>query len=496
MNAFDSAIGSSEPTEKASLASGVGSREARAAAGGRRPISMPLALGVMACGLICFEAAYYSAGRSATLGCLIAGWPISLAQLARLATARRAFYAGLATGFLAVAPQLECFWRIFGAAAIPLWLVLAFWIATFAGLSQAMLARLGAKWTALLLPFLWTGLEYFRSELYPLRFAWMNAGYALSGPPFSPLFHWLGVYGVGFVAAAIAGLVLARRALPAMAVGACLLGLPPIAGLFAKAPSDGHAIRIAGVQMEFPAEQELRPMLERLVKLHPEAELLVLSEYTLDGPVPESLKQWCKARGRYLIVGGKLPSTNGNYFNTAFVIGPEGKIVFAQGKRVPIQFFKDGLPAREQALWESPWGKIGICICYDLSYTRVTDRLVELGAQLLVVPTMDTEDWGAREHVLHSLVAPVRAAEYGLPIFRVASSGISQAVERDGRVTAEAPYPGEGRALFATMKLPERGSVPPGRALGPVSLLATVLCLGIGVFKKAPRSEAGDSGKP
>ena len=65
---------------------------------------------------------------------------------------------------------------------------------------------------------------------------------------------------------------------------------------------------------------------------------------------------------------------------------------------MPIQFFKDGFPAREQKLWDSPWGKIGICICYDLSYTRVTDELVRLGANALIVPTMDIIDWGRNQH--------------------------------------------------------------------------------------------------
>ena len=88
--------------------------------------------------------------------------------------------------------------------------------------------------------------------------------------------------------------------------------------------------------------------------------------------------------------------------------------------------FKDGLPAPEQKVWDSPWGKIGICICYDLSYTRVTDALVRQGAQMLIVPTMDVETWGQHQHELHARIAPVRAAEYGILIFRVASSGISQ----------------------------------------------------------------------
>ena len=160
----------------------------------------------------------------------------------------------------------------------------------------------------------------------------------------------------------------------------------------------------------------------------------MLSEYTFDGPVPAAVKEWCRKNGRYLVVGGKDPAAGGDFYNTAFVVGPDGDIVFRQVKAVPIQFFKDGLPAPEQKLWDSPWGKIGICVCYDLSYTRVTDRLVKLGAEALIVPTMDVVDWGQAQHELHARIAPVRAAEYGLPIFRLASSGISQLVDRAGRV--------------------------------------------------------------
>ena len=135
---------------------------------------------------------------------------------------------------------------------------------------------------------------------------------------------------------------------------------------------------------------------------------------------------------------------------------------------MPIQFFKDGLPAPKQEVWNSPWGKIGFCICYDLSYTRVTDRFVEQGAQLLIVPTMDVSDWGRHQHELHSRVAPVRASEYGIPIFRLASSGISQAVFGGGNVIAQTSLGAQGEILSAQLRLPSRGLLPLDRFLTPL----------------------------
>jgi apolipoprotein N-acyltransferase len=150
-------------------------------------------------------------------------------------------------------------------------------------------------------------------------------------------------------------------------------------------------------------------------------------------------------------------------------------VVFKQVKSVPIQFFKDGLPAPEQKLWDSPWGKIGICICYDLSYTCVTDELVRQGAQMLIVPTMDVAEWGRHQHELHARVAPVRAAEYGIPIFRVASSGISQGVSGSGHVQSSALFPGEGELLFFGARLSpnHKGSLPLDRWLAPFCVAVT-----------------------
>ena len=121
--------------------------------------------------------------------------------------------------------------------------------------------------------------------------------------------------------------------------------------------------------------------------------------------------------------------------------------------------------------------KIGIGICYDLSYTRITDPLIRLGAQLLVIPTMDVANWGQHQHDLHARVAPVRAAEYGVPIFRVASSGISQGVNRFGMTQASAPFPGEGEMLSFTTRMVKQSSLPPDRLLAPLCLFVTVVFL-------------------
>jgi apolipoprotein N-acyltransferase len=72
-------------------------------------------------------------------------------------------------------------------------------------------------------------------------------------------------------------------------------------------------------------------------------------------------------------------------------------------------------------------------------------------------------------------VAPVRASEYGIPVFRVASSGISQFVDRSGRVIASADFPGSGEEIFGPLSLARAGHLPLDRLLAPLATDATVL---------------------
>jgi apolipoprotein N-acyltransferase len=86
---------------------------------------------------------------------------------------------------------------------------------------------------------------------------------------------------------------------------------------------------------------------------------------------------------------------------------------------------------------------------------------------------MDVTEWGRHQHELHSRVAPVRAAEYGVPIFRLASSGISQAVNGGGGVVAHTSFPGPGAVLTASLYLPTGGALPVDRVLAPLCVAAT-----------------------
>ena len=433
----------------------------------------------------------------AYLGCLFA--------LRRLATARQAFYVGLAIGLGVFVPQMGFLWTIFQAAAIPLWLILALFHAAFLLLLNRVNFRLGTKWAVILAPVLWCGIEYFRSEVWWLRFAWFTAGSVFYDSVFLFL-PFAGIYGVGLTVMAFCGACSyawnARRRKLRLAI----LAATTLILLYHSLPSlmadrrNRPTTKVAGLQLEFPAVPDVLAGLDKLAKTHPDADLLMLSEYTFaDVPPPPSVKAWCQRNGKWLVVGGKQPIETGSrrgdeaesptnaplrlltsaatkerFYNTAFVISTNGEVVFTQVKSRPIQFFADGEPAPSQRVWDSPWGKLGIAICYDASYRQVTDELIRQGAVALLIPTMDVEQWGEYQHGLNARMARLRAAEYRVPIFRVASSGISQIIDRTGREIATAPFPGQGEMIAGELRWwAKGGNVPLDVWLAPACTWAT-----------------------
>jgi apolipoprotein N-acyltransferase len=394
--------------------------------------------------------------------------------LARVKSTRWAFYLGLAIGWAIAALQLQFFVDLFGWAAVGLWAGFGIWIAFFLLLSRIVVGRwplYGVLW----LPVIWLGLEYFRCELYFLRFAWLTPGFLLPHPSSLPLLS-AGVYGFSFIT--MCGAVGVQKCVKRKTAVAAACVVPVI--LFAPmSVSTETGPLVVGIQLEGAREPEVLAALDKAIDDEPDLDIVVLSEYCFDGPIPPAVLEWCAEHKKHLIAGGKESVDNGNrFFDTVFVVAPGGEIVFSQAKAVPVQFFSDGLPAREQRVWESPWGKIGIAICYDLAYARVIDRLIEAGAQALVIPAMDEHDWGEHEHRLHSKIAAVRAREYGVPIFRLASSGISQLVDRHGRVIASAPFPGQGKRLTGRLALGDAGKLPVDRYLAiPAVAAAGILIL-------------------
>jgi apolipoprotein N-acyltransferase len=426
-------------------------------------------------------------------GGLIVVFLYGVARLAEFRSWRGSFYTAVAVGYAAYSPHLLFLWTIFGAASVVLWGVLAVWLGIFVVMVRAVRWQWGRGWMVVLAPWLWLATEYFRSELYYLRFSWLGVGYAFAEAP--GIVRSVGVYGIGFVLMALAAgaaWMKWRKGLATLLAGVAALAVIELAMKPPEPVGGGRVLKVAGVQLEFPSARDVTIALDEVLRRHSEVDLLVLSEYTFLGPLPEEVLAWCKARGRHLIVGAQDPIDEDRYFNTAFVVDPTGEVVFRQVKSVPIQFFKDGEPAASRAVWESPWGRLGIAICYDLSYRRVMDELVAAGAEGLIIPVMDVADWGLRQHELHGRVGPIRAAEYGIPVFRLCSSGISQLIDERGRILKTGSYPGSGEIVAGEVMLAGRGRVPVDAWMGPSAAgVAGLVLMGLAGGKRIKRWLSG-----
>jgi apolipoprotein N-acyltransferase len=163
-----------------------------------------------------------------------------------------------------------------------------------------------------------------------------------------------------------------------------------------------------------------------------------LHDYPLDDPALLSKLRSAARRHRvYVVVGCQehaAGSSSGAFYNSALVISPSGEVLGAYHKRYPVQFFRDGRPGRDLPTFPTPWGAMGVAICYDMDFAPVLRQLAWRGASFFVVPTYDPMSWGALQHRQHSAMARARAVEHRRYLLRPASSGTSQIIDPWGNV--------------------------------------------------------------
>lgn len=123
--------------------------------------------------------------------------------------------------------------------------------------------------------------------------------------------------------------------------------------------------------------------------------------------------------------------------NFALVLNEKTEILGRYDKHHPIPLVEKNLkPSKKVFPVDTPKGKIGIQICYDLDFEDGTRKLTNQDAEVILVPNIDPVDYGRLQHLQHSAMSPMRAVESGLWIARAASSGISQIIDPSGRIVS------------------------------------------------------------
>jgi predicted amidohydrolase len=173
------------------------------------------------------------------------------------------------------------------------------------------------------------------------------------------------------------------------------------------------ALRLALLQYKVERIAQTADFAAKLDRLTQEAasagaELLVMPEYACmeiaqgrDAPAEldyvcartdellAAMRQAAVRHGVWLLPGS-LPVRDGNVVrNRAPLIAPDGSLAF-QDKRVMTRFETEswGVTAgQDPAVFETPWGRIGISICYDVEFPALVRAQVEAGAWLVLAPS-------------------------------------------------------------------------------------------------------------
>jgi apolipoprotein N-acyltransferase len=400
---------------------------------------------------------------------------------------------GAIAGLLFYALGLSWMPHVVHYLALPFWCIFALWLTLFSALARHLWDRaekipneqLGALLWAIAAGLLWGGLEYFRSEAWPLKCTWLGLGYSQAGvlPLYQSLSLW-GVYGLSAFMAAFAAawaLVPRRAWLPAAALSAALacLFLWGRHRLHTLPPENGTPVKVALVQAEASEIKKLARL-----SAAPEAagaDLLVWPECSFylpgpeEGPTLAMLQKALKPSAAVAVLGAGVQPDKAlgvKRANFVFVLDRGKRLIGRYDKMHPVQFVEAGLKGSPAAApVDTPVGRLGPQICYDLAFEDGTRGMARAGAGLLVVPTLDPVEWGLLQHEQHSDMSSARAVESGLWLVRAASSGRSQVINRLGRELETLPSGREG-VLTATAYVG-----PGGTFYTRLGWLAGPLCL-------------------
>lgn len=97
------------------------------------------------------------------------------------------------------------------------------------------------------------------------------------------------------------------------------------------------------------------------------------------------------------IIGGSIPEiSEGKIYNTSYVLNPNGNIIAKHRKthlfdvniENGIRFMESDYlsPGEDITVFDTPFGKAGLCICYDIRFPEMIRSLVLKGAQIIFVP--------------------------------------------------------------------------------------------------------------
>jgi apolipoprotein N-acyltransferase len=333
----------------------------------------------------------------------------------------------------------------------------------------------------ILFPMLWIGMEYFRT-LFEFAFPWSNLSYTQwQYLPFLQVCEFIGDAGISLIIVVVNILLWQiwrqsqrkHRAVLALAAG-LLIAVPTAYGAAVMAgaePDHDGPITVALLQGSIPLEQKWDPaevdysfgLYDSLALAATPADLIVWPEtaapaYLLNDPIKtHQVSVTARKAGSPMLVGTldytPLPGSKYLYYNAAIQFDPDGRhrppyhkiklVPFAEtvayGRYLPFLVnlnvgWSDFTAGTDLRVYENPFGKYGVLICYEVIFPELVNQYMRAGADFLVNITNDTWYGYSSGPYQHGVMAIFRAIENRVTIARAANSGFSYFADRYGRM--------------------------------------------------------------
>ena len=363
---------------------------------------------------------------------------------------------------------------------------LSFYLALFACVT-IRLSRGNDYLFFLLAPFVWTALEYFRSTFTPLSFSWLGLGYSqYDMSAVIQIAEFTGVYGVSwlivYVNAAIFYILREKQKSHSVVKFSCTAALIPavclVYGFFAlnalhdEEAGQGTELRIALAQGNISQDRKWNPTFRReiintyqdltLEIAESQPDLVVWPEaatpfyFGFDEVETLRMQKLARKANVALVFGSPYGETidgKSTLFNSAYFMSREGEILGRYdkmhlvpfGEYVPFRtvlFFVEKMVETIGHFGEGKEAKVfhlnnqgfGISICYEIIFPDLIRQFANNGAHFLVNITNDAWFGKSSAPFQHMSMAVLRAVENRIPIVRSANTGISGAIDRDGRI--------------------------------------------------------------
>ena len=161
---------------------------------------------------------------------------------------------------------------------------------------------------------------------------------------------------------------------------------------------------IAGLQLEAANGDNLDLMeaeIDSAIRRFPWLDMIVLAELNafgasikyaqpMPGPAEQRFCEMARKHNIWLLPGSMFEQSNGQIYNTAPIINPDGDVIARCRKQFPWLPYEEGVtPGGDFVVFEVPEiGRFGVSICYDMWFPETIRTMAWMGAEVILHPSL------------------------------------------------------------------------------------------------------------